>query len=171
MGTWDVTSDRGRTRAWQALCHELIGVAASLELHVDRTLALVHGRSPEAIERLETDVFGRVPADVKLSLLETVLASTTHPSTHLPAEAHLPFCVPGLRLISRMRNAMAHGEVDADSTGETLVLVGRHRGRHQRHEVPLSRVRYARGQLATALEQDLIQLALWAADRRVAWVY
>lgn len=172
MATWDVTSDHGRTRAWQALCHELIGVVSALELDVDRSLALAHGRSPDAVERLEADIFPRVPYDAKMNLLEAVLASTPHPQTRLPAEAHLPFCVPGLRLISRLRNAAAHGEVSSDSTGDALVLVSRYRGRHHRHEIPLARINYARGRLAAALGQDLDQLSLWAADHRVreAWV-
>lgn len=162
-----MNTDHGRMRAWQALCHELMGVAAALELDVDRALALAHGRSSEAVQRLEVDVFSRVPGDVKLGLLEAVLASTPHPRTRLPAVTHLPFCVAGLRLIFLLRNAAAHAEVSAESTGETLVLVGRHRGRHQRHEIPLARMHYARGRLATALRQDLNELSLWAADRRV----
>lgn len=115
--------------------------------------------------------FARVPWDVKLNQLETVLTSTPHPHSELMAEVHLPFCVPGLKLLFQLRNAATHGGVDSDST-ETLVLLSRYRGRHRRHEVPLARLHYARGKLAEALALDLDELALWAADDRVVatWV-
>lgn len=160
---WDTDSEHGRRRAWQAICHEVIGVAATLERDLDHALALAHGRSNDAVERLHTEVFPRVGIDVKCQLLESVLRSTVDPMKGWPAEVSLPFCVPGLRRVFYVRNAIAHSEVSSRSTNQTVILESWRRGKSAERRISLSSIDYVRKRLAEALEKDLDSIGGWAA--------
>lgn len=159
---WGTDSEHGRKRAWQAICHEVIGVAATLERDLDHALALAHGRSGDAVYRLDTQVFPHIGIKVKCGLLKSVLISTLDPMGR-QAEVVLPFCLPGLERVFNMRNAIAHSQVSDRSTNELLILESWRRGSSKEHQFPLLSVDYVRKRMARALVKDLGSIGDWAA--------
>lgn len=134
---------------------------------MDWTLAIAHGASTEAVERLADEVFARLAWEPKVKLLGTTLGSATHPSTGYPADVHLPWLIPGLRKIVDARNPMAHGLVSSASTARQLHVQGQYRGRGLDRVFSLSEVDYLRRGLPQALNQDLAALGSWTNAGRV----
>lgn len=164
--TLPTSTERGVThsdwRGWQALCHEVIGLAVDVETAIDRTLAVGHAKSSTAAETLFDAVFPKIGVDVKRSLLTSLLRSTRVPGSNVAAVVYLPFCDPGIKRLIEMRNDVAHSAVDHDSTNKLLKLTGRRRGQAKTKTYRLGEIERTR-RIARAVRKDLAALAQWAA--------
>jgi len=106
---------------WDRSRVELGEHAARLDERLTLSLALHYGRDQEHVLSLLQDVFWRLPIEVRISLLEDALWRTG-------LHDEVPFLVPNMRYIFRIRNNLAHCiTFGATETNLTLHTVKRGR--------------------------------------------
>jgi hypothetical protein len=99
---------------WDRRRMRLTERAAELDDALTFCLAIHYGREPEHILSLLRDVFWRLPVEVRIGLLDDALWRTG-------IHDEVPFLVPGLRVVFRIRNSIAHS-VSYGSSNDTLNL-------------------------------------------------
>jgi hypothetical protein len=99
------------------------------------SLALHHGRGPEHVMSLLQDVFWRLPVEVRIGLLDGALRRTG-------LHDEVPFLVPSLRDVFRIRNSVAHS-VTLDMTDSHLNLRKVKRGKFETEELSADTLNWA----------------------------
>jgi hypothetical protein len=96
-----IISSLVQSAGWNLARVRLTEHAADLDDALSLSLALHHGRGAEQVISLLQDVFWRLPVEVRISLLEDALWRTG-------LHDEVPFLVPSLRAVFRIRNSVAH---------------------------------------------------------------
>jgi hypothetical protein len=91
----------GSAQWWDRARVLLTEHAARLDDTMTLNLAIHYGRGPEHVLSLLSEVFWRVPIEVRISLLDEALWRTG-------LHDEVPFLVPNLRAIFHIRNNLAH---------------------------------------------------------------
>lgn len=99
------------------------------------SLALHYGRSPEHVLSLLQDVFWRLPVEVRIGLLEDAL-------WRIGLHDEVPFLVPCLRAVFRIRNSVAHS-VTLDMTDSNLILRKVKRGKFETEKLSAETLNWA----------------------------
>jgi hypothetical protein len=110
-----------QSAGWDKARVRLTERAAELDDTLTLILAIHYGRGPEHILSLLQDVFWRLPVEVRINLLEDALWRTN-------LYDEVPFLVPCMRAIFRIRNSVAHS-VTFDITATHLTLSTVKRGK------------------------------------------
>ena len=120
---------------WNVARVRLTEQAAELDDTLSLSLALHYGREPEHVVSLLQDVFWRLPVEVRIGLLDDALWRTG-------LHDEVPFLVPSLRAVFRIRNSVAHSV--------TLVMSDTHlslrkvkRGRFETEELSIDTLNWA----------------------------
>jgi len=96
-----ILSSLVQSAGWDRARVRLTEHAADLEDTLSLSLALHYGRGSEQVMSLLQDVFWRLPVEVRIGLLDDALWRTG-------LHDEVPFLVPSLRAVFRIRNSVAH---------------------------------------------------------------
>jgi hypothetical protein len=124
-----------RSTEWDRARIRLTERASGLDDALTLILALHYGRKPEHILSLLQDVFWRLPIEVRINLLDDALWRTD-------LHDEVPFLVPCLRAIFRIRNSIAHS-VTLGVTDSHLILRKAKRGKAETEELSATTLNWA----------------------------
>lgn len=133
----EILSSLVQSVGWDKARVRLTEHAADLDDSLTLSLSLHYGREPEQILSLLQDVFWRLPIEVRINLLDDALWRTG-------LHDEVPFLVPSMRAIFRIRNSIAHS-VTFGMTGTHITLRKVRRGKVETEELSADRLNWAVG--------------------------
>lgn len=110
-------------------------LAARLDDQLTLALALHYGREGQQALTLLQDVLWRVPVDTRIRLLDEAL-------WHTGLHDEVPFLVPSLSAVFRIRNLISHG-VTVGETDDLLTLFAVRKGKRQTLTLNIDQLNWA----------------------------